>query len=140
MTSTEDPGAFLRRKNVVERTGLSTSEIDRRVREGRFPKPVMLGPQTTAWAEAEVIEWQRELIRRRDERADVGDSWRAERSGGRLDRALRGGHMYSKIDKAGAAAIGAGVATIATHFLGPEVGGAIGVLVTAVLVYACLSG
>ena len=71
MTS-EDPGAFLRKKTVAVRTGLSTTEIDRRVREGRFPQPVSLGPQTTAWPESEVIAWQRDLIRRRDEKAEAG--------------------------------------------------------------------
>ena len=43
--------------------------------------------------------------------------------------------MLSTMDKAGAGAVGAGVATVATHFLGPDLGGAIGVLVTAILVY-----
>jgi hypothetical protein len=43
--------------------------------------------------------------------------------------------MFSKMDKAGAGAIGAGITTALAAFLDIEVAGAIGTIVTAILVY-----
>ena len=34
---------------VVKRTGLSRSEIYRRIKLGRFPRPRKLGPKVIAW-------------------------------------------------------------------------------------------
>lgn len=43
--------------------------------------------------------------------------------------------MFTTMDKAGAGAIGAGVTTALAAFLDPELAGAIGVVITALLVY-----
>ncbi len=40
-------------------TGMGRSTIWRRAGEGTFPKPVKLGPRTTAWVAAEVESWGR---------------------------------------------------------------------------------
>jgi prophage regulatory protein len=59
---------LLRRAEVVARTGLSQSTIDRRERAGTFPRRVRLGdaPQSpVAWSAAEVADWvERQLARR----------------------------------------------------------------------------
>jgi prophage regulatory protein len=67
----EAPLALLRLPEVLERTGLSVSEIYRRIAQKTFPAPVKLGLRASAWASTEVDAWVRELIEVRD---------RAERS------------------------------------------------------------
>ena len=59
---TNPPTRFLRRPEVVFRTGLSRSTIKVRMREGCFPRPVSLGGRAVGWIEAEVDEWIRERI------------------------------------------------------------------------------
>ena len=49
--------AFLRRKQVETRTGLSRSTIYQFIKDGAFPKPVPLGPRAVGWLESEVSEW-----------------------------------------------------------------------------------
>lgn len=49
--------AFLRRKQVETRTGLSRSTIYQYIKDGAFPKPVPLGPRAVAWLESDVSEW-----------------------------------------------------------------------------------
>jgi prophage regulatory protein len=57
---------LIRKPEVVERVGLSASQIDRLEREGRFPRRVPLGMNSVAWVESEVLAWVRERIERRD--------------------------------------------------------------------------
>jgi prophage regulatory protein len=45
---------LLRLSEVVKRTGLSRSEIYRRIKAGRFPRPRKLGPKVIAWPTAEI--------------------------------------------------------------------------------------
>ena len=49
--------AFLRRKQVETRTGLSRNTIYQYIKDGGFPKPVPLGPRAVGWLESEVSEW-----------------------------------------------------------------------------------
>lgn len=49
--------AFLRRKQVEIRTGLSRSTIYQYIKDGAFPKPVPLGPRAVGWLESDVSEW-----------------------------------------------------------------------------------
>ena len=49
--------AFLRRKQVEARTGLSRSTIYQYVKDGVFPKPVPLGPRAVGWLESDVSVW-----------------------------------------------------------------------------------
>ena len=44
-------------KEVRRISGLSRSEIHRRIRSGKFPVGVRLGPVSVRWSRAEVIEW-----------------------------------------------------------------------------------
>lgn len=51
---------------VRARTGLSRSEIYRRIAQGTFPKPIKLGMRASAWAEHEVTAWIAARIAARD--------------------------------------------------------------------------
>lgn len=48
---------MLRQPEVLRRTGLSRTSIWRRVREGDFPAPHQLGPNSIGWPESEIDEW-----------------------------------------------------------------------------------
>ena len=48
---------MLRPPEVVKRTGLSRTTIWRRVRTGKFPPPVVLGPNAIGWPDSAVAEW-----------------------------------------------------------------------------------
>jgi len=54
---------------VKARTGLSRSEIYRRITAGDFPQPVKLGERASAWPEHEVTAWCEARIAARDARA-----------------------------------------------------------------------
>lgn len=57
-TSTNHPiRRFIKRQAVEEITGLSCSEIYRRIAAGTFPAQVTLGPKSVVWIEAEVTAW-----------------------------------------------------------------------------------
>ena len=49
--------AFLRRRQVQTRTGLSRSTIYQYIKDGVFPKPVPLRPRAVGWLESDVSEW-----------------------------------------------------------------------------------
>lgn len=60
-------GRFMRIKQVIEETGLCRSEIYDRVKAGKFPAPINLaeqgsGRRISAWVEAEIDEWKREVV------------------------------------------------------------------------------
>lgn len=56
---------FIKRQAVEVMTGLSCSEIYRRIAAGTFPAQVTLGPKSVAWIEAEVIAWCEQRIAER---------------------------------------------------------------------------
>lgn len=60
---------FLRRPIVEAITGQSTSTLYELMKDGKFPRPVKLNPDSkrspVAWLESEVREWQRERIAER---------------------------------------------------------------------------
>jgi len=51
------PPRLIRLPAVVSMVGLSKSEVWRRIAAGKFPKPIKLGPNTSAFVEAEVAAW-----------------------------------------------------------------------------------
>jgi prophage regulatory protein len=61
----EPPDRVLRWREVRDRIGLSRATIWRMVRNGVFPAPVRLGPQSVGWIEREVIEWIADRAARR---------------------------------------------------------------------------
>ena len=48
---------LLRRPEVLALTGLSTTSLYRRIREGTFPRPVRIGPNAVAWDSEAVEKW-----------------------------------------------------------------------------------
>lgn len=49
--------SILRRKQVEARIGLARSTIYGMVAEGKFPRPINLGPRAVGWVEADVAKW-----------------------------------------------------------------------------------
>lgn len=70
-TTAPTAGALIleRLPQVKARTGLSRSEIYRRIASGDFPQPVKLGERASAWPEHEVTEWCQSRIAARDAKA-----------------------------------------------------------------------
>ncbi len=62
------PGDLIleRLPQVKARTGLSRSEIYRRIAMGDFPAPVKLGQRASAWSKHEVDAWISQRIAQRD--------------------------------------------------------------------------
>ena len=48
---------ILRLREVMRLTGLSKTTIYRRYRDGTFPRPLKLGPQSIGWRRGEILEW-----------------------------------------------------------------------------------
>lgn len=72
--NTSSPASFAgltleRLPQVRARTGLSRSEIYRKVALGDFPKPIKLGERASAWPEHEVSAWIASRIAARDSAA-----------------------------------------------------------------------
>ncbi|MFA9459909.1 helix-turn-helix transcriptional regulator [Thiohalorhabdus sp. Cl-TMA] len=47
----------LRLREVSDRYGLSRSTVYRLMGQGKFPKPIQLGPQAVAWRVEDLEEW-----------------------------------------------------------------------------------
>lgn len=58
--------AILRLPEVRQITGLSTSDIYRRIAAGTFPRQVKLGARSAGWIEGEVRGWVSARIAERD--------------------------------------------------------------------------
>jgi prophage regulatory protein len=50
-------GRVLRLPEVMQATGLSRSTIYDRMKDGGFPRPVRLGPNSVGWREGDVADW-----------------------------------------------------------------------------------
>jgi prophage regulatory protein len=48
---------YLRLPEILQRTGLSSATIYRRIGSGQFPQQRDLGPGAVGWAESEVLDW-----------------------------------------------------------------------------------
>jgi len=49
--------AILRRPQVEQRTGLSRSTLYQYMKDGDFPKPVLLGSRAVGWVESDISDW-----------------------------------------------------------------------------------
>ena len=58
------PSRILKAKEVAERVSISTSQVYRLARDGRFPEPVKITENRSGWLETEVDQWIDECIRR----------------------------------------------------------------------------
>lgn len=67
-SATKTPPALkiLRLPEVIARVGLKRASIYHHISEGRFPKPVPLGPRAVGWLEHEIDEWLRQRLKSRD--------------------------------------------------------------------------
>ncbi|MQM38448.1 hypothetical protein KBTX_02459 [wastewater metagenome] len=57
------PDRILRRPEVERITGMGRSALYAAMQEGRFPRPVKLGPRAVGWRESEVQAWIDSLSR-----------------------------------------------------------------------------
>lgn len=55
---------ILKAKEVAERVSISTSQVYRLARDGRFPEPIKITENRSGWLETEVDQWIDECIRR----------------------------------------------------------------------------
>lgn len=58
----QSPNTLWRLPMVESETGLSKSEIYRRIKLNTFPKPLKLGVRAVAWPAAEIQSWVKSLI------------------------------------------------------------------------------
>jgi prophage regulatory protein len=63
--NTETPTRILRKRQVLETTGLANSTMYKYISEGRFPKPIHLGARSVGWLESEIQEWIDGKVRER---------------------------------------------------------------------------
>jgi len=57
-TKVNKPKIILRRKEVLERIGLSNTTIYERIKDGTFPKPIRIGTsRAVGWIESEIDDW-----------------------------------------------------------------------------------
>lgn len=54
--------SLIRLSEVMRRTGYGRAWIYRLISQGRFPKPVKIGPRCVAFIESEVDEWINQRI------------------------------------------------------------------------------
>lgn len=64
----EIPQRFLRKPEVLRRSGLSKSTLYSLIECGQFPRQVKLAPKVSAWVESEVSAWIQSRIAERDAR------------------------------------------------------------------------
>lgn len=53
---------LLRIRGVSDLTGYSPSHIYTLARQGNFPSPRKLGPNTSVWLESEIVDWINERL------------------------------------------------------------------------------
>lgn len=58
---------LLRVNQVAELTGLSSSSIYKQMREGNFPKSILITKRATAWPEEVIFDWMIDRIGTREE-------------------------------------------------------------------------
>jgi prophage regulatory protein len=51
------PERFLRKKEVLFRTGLTSSSLYRLMEQGNFPQSLQISERSVAWRESEVERW-----------------------------------------------------------------------------------
>ena len=61
---TQSNGPLWRLPTVQAQTGLSKSEIYRRIKLGTFPEPLKLGARAVAWPAVAIEAWVKALIQR----------------------------------------------------------------------------
>ena len=55
---------LLKAQAVADLTSMSRSHLHRLARDGKFPKPIKIGENRSAWLESDVQEWIGECLRK----------------------------------------------------------------------------
>ena len=55
---------FLKAQDVADLTSMSRSHLHRLARDGKFPKPIKISENRSAWLESDVQEWISECLRK----------------------------------------------------------------------------
>ena len=55
---------LLKAQDVADLTSMSLSHLHRLARDGKFPKPIKIGENRSAWLESDVQEWISECLRK----------------------------------------------------------------------------
>lgn len=63
----------IRRRQVEQRTGLTRSALYQLMRSGEFPEPVHISVRAVGWIEAEVDDWIRSRMEKRNQAALSGN-------------------------------------------------------------------
>ena len=64
---------LLRLPRVSAYTGLSRSELYRRIAIGSFPPPIKIGARASAWSSLEIEHWMAERISQRDAKTGAAE-------------------------------------------------------------------
>jgi prophage regulatory protein len=57
MKNNQKPTNLLHTKTITDRIGIARSTLWLWAKDGRFPRPIKLGPRTTVWRESDVEKW-----------------------------------------------------------------------------------
>jgi prophage regulatory protein len=52
------PDVYYRLPSVLKLTGLSRTTLYEMIRQGTFPKPILIGRRSVAWSGLEITQWQ----------------------------------------------------------------------------------
>ena len=55
---------FLRVRDVCRMVGFSKTTLYTRLKNGTFPTPITLGPQTVVFVESDIIDWMKNQVER----------------------------------------------------------------------------
>lgn len=80
MSGTPNPRTILKIDEVLRRTGLKTTGLYERIKEGTFPAQVSLGARAVGWYEDEVQDWICDRPAVEDQRRKGGDGMVRARS------------------------------------------------------------
>ena len=58
---------FTRKLEVARQVGWHPSHLMRMAKAGKFPKPIALGPNSTAFVESEVLDWMKSRVANRND-------------------------------------------------------------------------
>ena len=57
----QESNRFLRIKEVMQKVGLSRSQVYRLIQAGLFPSPLKIGPRVSVWSESHVEGWMLDI-------------------------------------------------------------------------------
>lgn len=55
---------FLTRAQVIEQTSLSKTALYVQIKQGNFPKPVLISAKRKAWLQSDIEQWIQERVKK----------------------------------------------------------------------------